>query len=255
MGGWGLWGALICCRHHGWHHSVWLHKRGTQWSLRAMLERTRQRGIKLNKDKSIICVTKVNYLGHTLTQEGVRPDPNKVTAIKDMATPQSKAELETIFDNIGHHVPVQIYPQTLWGNYPAPSTAERGQWVRMELDPWWSEKHLNTGARSRTCLLWPNQRCEVAGRCFQMWFGSSPAAARETSCIHVHWMRVNPITLRSKRNCTRALWMLTIPPIPVRTSGDHQIRSQATGDNHAQTPCRCTTEPPTDDTPVAKIQH
>ena len=65
-------------------------------NLRAMLERTRQKGIKLNKDKSIICVPEVNYFGHTLTREGIRPDPNKVKAIKDMAAPQSKAELETI---------------------------------------------------------------------------------------------------------------------------------------------------------------
>ena len=69
-------------------------------NLRAMLERTRQKGIKLNKDKSTICVTEVNYFGHTLTREGVRPDPNKVAAIKDMAAPQSKAELETILGMI-----------------------------------------------------------------------------------------------------------------------------------------------------------
>ena len=65
-------------------------------NLHAMLERTRQRGIKLNKEKSTICVTEVSYFGHILTREGIRPDPNKVKAIKDMAAPQSKAELETI---------------------------------------------------------------------------------------------------------------------------------------------------------------
>ena len=65
-------------------------------SLRAMLERTREKGIKLNKDKCIIGVTEVNYFGHTLTQEGIRPDPNKVKAIREMVSPQSKAELETI---------------------------------------------------------------------------------------------------------------------------------------------------------------
>lgn len=65
-------------------------------NLRAMLERTRQKGIKLNKDKCIICVTEVSYFGHTLTREGLKPDPNKVKAIKDMAAPQTKADLETI---------------------------------------------------------------------------------------------------------------------------------------------------------------
>lgn len=61
-----------------------------------MLERTRERGIKLNEDKSIICVPEVSYFGHRLTREGIRPDPNKVKAIREMAPPHSKAELETI---------------------------------------------------------------------------------------------------------------------------------------------------------------
>lgn len=65
-------------------------------NLRAMLMRTRERGIKLNKEKSVICVPEVNYFGHTLTREGIRPDPKKVEAVKTMAPPQSKGELETI---------------------------------------------------------------------------------------------------------------------------------------------------------------
>ncbi|KAK9539543.1 hypothetical protein VZT92_004643 [Zoarces viviparus] len=65
-------------------------------NLRAMLERTRERGIKLNKDKRIICVSEVSYFGHKLTREGIKPDPNKVKAIKEMAPPRNKAELETI---------------------------------------------------------------------------------------------------------------------------------------------------------------
>ena len=65
-------------------------------NLRAMLERTRERGIKLNEDKSVICVPEVSYFGHRLTREGIRPDPNKVKAIREMAPPHNKAELETI---------------------------------------------------------------------------------------------------------------------------------------------------------------
>lgn len=61
-----------------------------------MLERMRDRGIKLNEDKSIICVPEVNYFGHRLTREGIRADPNKDKAIREMAPPGSKAELETI---------------------------------------------------------------------------------------------------------------------------------------------------------------
>ncbi|KAJ8332643.1 hypothetical protein SKAU_G00424320 [Synaphobranchus kaupii] len=77
-------------------------------SLRAMLERTRERGIKLKKEKSIICVPEVSYFGQRLTREGIRPDPNKIKAIKEMEPPRSKAELETI---LGHgHIPLQVCP-------------------------------------------------------------------------------------------------------------------------------------------------
>ncbi len=42
-------------------------KEGHDAHLHAMLERTRERGIKLNKERSIIFVPKVNYFGYTLT--------------------------------------------------------------------------------------------------------------------------------------------------------------------------------------------
>lgn len=37
----------------------------------------------------------MSYFGHKLTREGLKPDPNKIKAIKEMAPPRSKAELET----------------------------------------------------------------------------------------------------------------------------------------------------------------
>ncbi|KAK7912921.1 hypothetical protein WMY93_013132 [Mugilogobius chulae] len=65
-------------------------------NLRAMLERTRERGVRLNPEKSVICATEVSYFGHRLTRDGIQPDPKKVQAIKDMAPPENKNELETI---------------------------------------------------------------------------------------------------------------------------------------------------------------
>ena len=52
--------------------------------------------MKLNEEKSIICMTEVSYFGHRLTREGIRPDPNTVKGIREMAPPHNKAELETI---------------------------------------------------------------------------------------------------------------------------------------------------------------
>ncbi|KAI4900308.1 hypothetical protein NFI96_009493 [Prochilodus magdalenae] len=71
-------------------------KREHDDNLRAMLQRTRERGVRLNPDKCQICVPEVSYFGHTLSSEGIKPDPMKVKAIQEMQPPKNRAELETI---------------------------------------------------------------------------------------------------------------------------------------------------------------
>ncbi|KAJ8382941.1 hypothetical protein SKAU_G00037190 [Synaphobranchus kaupii] len=61
--------------------------------LRAMMKHTREGGVRLNPDKCRICVSEVSYFGHTLSREGIKPDPQKVKAVKEMQPPRSKAEL------------------------------------------------------------------------------------------------------------------------------------------------------------------
>ena len=70
--------------------------------LKAMLDRTRERGVRLNPDKCRIGLTEVSYFGHTLSRDGIKPDPNKVKAIREMQPPQSKAELETVLGMINY---------------------------------------------------------------------------------------------------------------------------------------------------------
>lgn len=53
-------------------------------NLRAMLSQTRERGLRLNPDKCHICVSEVSYFGHRLTANGLKPDPLKVKAIRNM---------------------------------------------------------------------------------------------------------------------------------------------------------------------------
>ena len=57
--------------------------------LRALLERCNQLGIKLNRDKSLFCRTEVEFLGHLITSEGLKPDPGKIDAILKMERPSS----------------------------------------------------------------------------------------------------------------------------------------------------------------------
>ena len=71
-------------------------------NLKAVLERSRQKGIKYNSDKLVVGVSEVDYFGHLLTSEGLKPDPSKVSAIKDMQPPCNKAELETVLGMINY---------------------------------------------------------------------------------------------------------------------------------------------------------
>ena len=71
--------------------------------LRNVLRRIRDYGLKLNKDKCIFSVSEVTYLGgHTLTSEGVKPDPRKTKAIIDMEFRQSKQELRTFLGMVNY---------------------------------------------------------------------------------------------------------------------------------------------------------
>lgn len=71
-------------------------------NLRAMLQRSRERGVKLNPEKSTICATEVSYFGHRITKDGIKPDPAKIAAVKDMEPPKDKGELETILGMINY---------------------------------------------------------------------------------------------------------------------------------------------------------
>lgn len=59
--------------------------------LRAVLERLKTAGVTPNWEKCSLAVCEVAFLGYTVDTTGIRPDPKKVQAIKEMATPSSAA--------------------------------------------------------------------------------------------------------------------------------------------------------------------
>ena len=58
--------------------------------LEAVLTRAREVNLKLNPRKTKICQTSVNYVGHTITAQGLKPYPERIQAILDMPTPADK---------------------------------------------------------------------------------------------------------------------------------------------------------------------
>ena len=62
--------------------------------LHGMLTRCRNTGLKLNPDKCKIKQKKIKFHGVICGEDGVQPDPSKVSALKQMAPPTSKQELQ-----------------------------------------------------------------------------------------------------------------------------------------------------------------
>jgi hypothetical protein len=63
--------------------------------LRQVLSRCREHGVKLKPSKSHIGMKEVMVLGHIVSEQGVRPDPEKTRAMVEMQAPSKVAELRT----------------------------------------------------------------------------------------------------------------------------------------------------------------
>lgn len=60
----------------------------------ALMERCRKVNLKLNKDKIKLAKTEVSYIGHLITNNGLKPDPAKVEAVKNMPKPTDVAGVQ-----------------------------------------------------------------------------------------------------------------------------------------------------------------
>ena len=61
--------------------------------LKQVLDRVRSGGLQLNPDKADVGKTEVNYVGHILSRDGVKPNPERIRAVLDMPEPSSKQEV------------------------------------------------------------------------------------------------------------------------------------------------------------------
>ncbi|GFY59585.1 retrovirus-related Pol polyprotein from transposon 17.6 [Trichonephila inaurata madagascariensis] len=62
--------------------------------LRRTLLKARKANLKFNVLKTQLSQTSVNYLGHVLSDEGIKPDPKKIRAIEEFVTPNCKEDLQ-----------------------------------------------------------------------------------------------------------------------------------------------------------------
>ena len=67
-----------------------------------LLERGRQVSLKLNKSKVMLRKTEVKLMGHLISSEGLKPDPDKVKAIKNMPKLTSNSEVQTLLGFVNY---------------------------------------------------------------------------------------------------------------------------------------------------------
>ena len=65
-------------------------------NLVALLQRAREVNLKLNPKKLKLRLNEVPYIGHLLTPDGVKPDPEKVRAVQDMPRPDGRNRAEKV---------------------------------------------------------------------------------------------------------------------------------------------------------------
>jgi len=71
--------------------------------LREVLDRLRTYKLKLQPDKRQFLRKEVNYLGHQITETGVKPDPQKVVAIEQFPMPTNPKQLKTFCRMVSYY--------------------------------------------------------------------------------------------------------------------------------------------------------
>ena len=74
-------------------------------NLRKLLTRAREVNVKFNKEKIQLNRSEVKYLGHLVSSEGLKPDPDKVMAIQQMPEPQDKTGVQRLLGTLNFLAP------------------------------------------------------------------------------------------------------------------------------------------------------
>ncbi|GFO29562.1 retrovirus-related pol polyprotein from transposon 17.6 [Plakobranchus ocellatus] len=97
-----------------------------------VLLRARTCGLKLNRAKSEFAKTELQYLGHIMTSASLRVDESKISAIKNMPSPQNKR----IDEILGHDDLLdKIYSKHVTTQTTLTSTPRKRQLVSLGYKP------------------------------------------------------------------------------------------------------------------------
>ena len=72
-------------------------------SLRSVFKRLREANFKIQLDKTEFLRREVAYLGHVVTPDGVKPNPDKISAIKNYPLPKTTKEIKGFLGLLGYY--------------------------------------------------------------------------------------------------------------------------------------------------------
>ena len=76
--------------------------------LHAVLEKAQKAGITLNMDKCELTRHTIRFLGHVISADGVKPDPEKTRAVQELDAPKNVSELRSFLgmvNQLGRFLP------------------------------------------------------------------------------------------------------------------------------------------------------
>lgn len=112
--------------------------------LREVLRRAAAAGVRFNRDKCHLAATQVRFLGHIFDENGMRPDPDRVQAIRDLKTPETKKELERFMGMVN-------YLARFIDNYAERVEPLRGL-LKHNIEFQWSESHERVFNKIKQCI-------------------------------------------------------------------------------------------------------
>lgn len=72
-------------------------------NLKLVFEKLREHNLKLQPDKSEFLHKEVQYLGHIITDKGVKPDPKKIECVKKFPVPKNPRDIKSFLGLVGYY--------------------------------------------------------------------------------------------------------------------------------------------------------
>ena len=71
--------------------------------LEIIFRRLKEVGLKLKRSKCSFMKLHIEYLGHLISEKGIEPMPDELTAIKEMPAPRSPKEIKQFLGLVGYY--------------------------------------------------------------------------------------------------------------------------------------------------------